>query len=39
MSNEEFKIALLVLATSKQRDEWKSIKDSYLYNMTLVSIN
>tara|TARA_A100001015_G_scaffold314330_1_gene423543 strand:- start:1131 stop:2582 length:1452 start_codon:yes stop_codon:yes gene_type:complete len=35
MSNEEFKISLLVLATSKQRDEWKSIKDSYLYNMTL----
>ena len=35
MSNEEFKIALLILATSKQRDEWKSIKDSYLYNMTL----
>lgn len=28
-------IALLVLATSNKRDEWKNIKDTYLYNMTL----
>ena len=29
------KIALLILATSKNRDMWKSIKDSYLFNYTL----
>ena len=29
------KIALLVLATSKNRDTWKNIKDSYLFTMTL----
>ena len=34
-SNNNSKIALLTLATSKQRDNWVSIKDSYLYNMTL----
>jgi len=31
------KIALLVLATSKNRDNWKNIKDSYLFNLTLKS--
>ena len=35
MSTNNSKIALLTLATSKQRDNWVSIKDSYLYNMTL----
>jgi hypothetical protein len=29
------KIALLIITTSNKRDEWKCIKDSYLYNMTL----
>ena len=32
MSN---KIAMLVLATSKNRNNWRTIKDSYLFNMTL----
>ena len=31
------KIAMLILATSKQRDNWVSIKDSYLFNLTLKS--
>ena len=31
------KIALLILATSNQRDDWITIKDSYLFNMTLKS--
>ena len=31
------KVALLVLATSKNRDNWKTIKDSYLFNLTLKS--
>jgi hypothetical protein len=31
------KIALLTLATSKKRDQWKTIKDSYLFNITLKS--
>ena len=29
------KIALLIPCTSKGRDEWKNIKDTYLYNLTL----
>ena len=33
----DVKIALLILATSKKRDMWKSIKDSYLFNYTLKS--
>ena len=36
MSFQE-KIGLLVLATSKNRDSWSNIKDSYLFNMTLKS--
>ena len=36
MSCQE-KIALLILATSKNRDLWSNIKDSYLFNMTLKS--
>tara|TARA_B100000287_G_C20672724_1_gene794002 strand:- start:947 stop:1714 length:768 start_codon:yes stop_codon:yes gene_type:complete len=36
MSCQE-KIALLILATSKNRDSWSNIKDSYLFNMTLKS--
>ena len=35
MNNGDNLIALLVLATSKERDNWQTIKDSYLYNMTL----
>ena len=35
MSN--LKIALLIITTSNKRDEWETIKDSYLYNMTLKS--
>ena len=31
------KIGLLILATSKNRDTWLNIKDSYLFNMTLKS--
>ena len=31
------KIAMLILATSKHRDSWITIKDSYLFNMTLKS--
>ena len=34
-NNYYYKIALLTLATSKQRDNWVTIKDSYLFNMTL----
>ena len=32
---EQHKIALLILCTSNKRDNWKSIKDSYFYNLTL----
>jgi hypothetical protein len=28
-------VALLIITTSNKRDEWKCIKDSYLYNLTL----
>ena len=31
----DYKIGLLILATSKNRDNWISIKDSYLFNLTL----
>ena len=34
---EHYNIALLIITTSNKRDEWQSIKDSYLYNMTLKS--
>ena len=34
---ERYKIALLIITTSNKRDDWVSIKDSYLYNMTLKS--
>ena len=34
---ESYKIALLIITTSNKRDDWQSIKDSYLYNMTLKS--
>ena len=39
ISNNEnkLKIAMLILATSKNRDAWANIKDSYLYKMTLKS--
>ena len=30
-----FKIGLLILSTSNKRDNWTSIKDSYLFNLTL----
>ena len=29
------KIAILTLATSKNRDSWVSMKDTYLFNLTL----
>ena len=29
------KIAILTLATSKSRDSWGSMKDTYLFNLTL----
>ena len=32
---ENTKIAMLIITTSNKRDSWQSIKDSYLYNMTL----
>ena len=35
--NDIKKIALLILATSKQRDKWVTIKDTYLFNLTLKS--
>lgn len=31
------KIAFLIITTSNKRDSWKTIKDSYLYNITLKS--
>ena len=31
----DYKIGLLILATSKNRDNWVSIKDTYLFNLTL----
>ena len=34
-SNNKTKVALLILATSKNRDNWVTVKDSYLFNMTL----
>ena len=34
-SDKPKKIALLVITTSNKRDNWKCIKDSYLYNMTV----
>ena len=30
ISNKNYKIAILTLATSKSRNNWESIKDSYL---------
>ena len=36
-NKNKFKIAMLILATSKNRDAWINIKDSYLYKMTLKS--
>lgn len=33
--DNKYKIALLILATSKDRNNWSNIKDTYLYNMTL----
>tara|TARA_B110001452_G_scaffold265957_1_gene271687 strand:+ start:2283 stop:3050 length:768 start_codon:yes stop_codon:yes gene_type:complete len=35
MDESKTKIALLILATSKNRDNWVTIKDTYLFNMTL----
>ena len=35
LNDINYKIAILTLATSKSRDNWISIKDSYFYNMTL----
>ena len=32
------RIAILVLATSKNRNNWRTIKDSYLFNMTLKTV-
>ena len=32
------KISFLIITTSNKRDEWKNIKDSYLYNMTLKTL-
>lgn len=29
------KVSLLILSTSNKRDNWKNIKDTYLYNLTL----
>ena len=37
MDEYKHKIGFLILATSNNRDDWKSIKDSYLYNLTLKS--
>ena len=36
-NKKKIKIAILILATSKKRDSWVNIKDSYLFNMTLKS--
>ena len=38
MTNNKNKIALLIITTSNKRDNWKNIKDSYLYNMTLKTL-
>ena len=37
INNDFEKIGFLILKTSNKRDEWKSIKDSYLYNITFKS--
>jgi len=37
MEENKTKIGFLILATSNNRDNWISIKDSYLYNLTLKS--
>jgi len=34
---EKEKIAFLIITTSNKRDDWVTIKDSYLFNMTLKS--
>ena len=36
-NKKKIKIAILILATSKNRDNWVNIKNSYLFNMTLKS--
>ena len=35
MTEQKTKIAFLIITTSNKRDNWVTIKDSYLYNMTL----
>lgn len=35
IDNNKNKIGILVLATSKNRDQWGTIKDTYLFNLTL----
>ncbi len=35
MIKEKIKVAFLIITTSNKRDNWVTIKDSYLYNMTL----
>ena len=37
MEENKTKIGFLILATSNNRNNWNSIKDSYLYNLTLKS--
>ena len=38
MLEEKTKIAFLIITTSNKRDNWVTIKDSYLYNMTLKTL-
>ena len=38
MSEEKTKVAFLIITTSNKRDNWVTIKDSYLYNMTLKTL-
>lgn len=35
IENQKYKIAMLIITTSNNRTNWNTIKDSYLYNMTL----
>ena len=38
MSEDKSKVAFLIITTSHKRDNWVTIKDSYLHNMTLKTL-
>lgn len=38
MNDDKSKVAFLIITTSNKRDNWVTIKDTYLYNMTLKTL-